>query len=60
MIESRVEEASLARRLKAQVIIAGLHGSIQDDDFRVEDRGEYRELLQLLPFLQDAELRLRT
>jgi len=56
MIEPRGEEASLARRLKAQAIIASLQGSIQDDDFRVEDHDTYRELLQLLPLIQDAEL----
>ncbi|MCW4037385.1 MAG: hypothetical protein NWF13_01470 [Candidatus Bathyarchaeota archaeon] len=55
MIEPKGEEASLAGRLKAQAIIASLQGSIQDDDFRVEDHDTYRELLQMLPLIQDAE-----
>ena len=56
MIEPRGEKALLARRLKAKAIIANLQGIIKDDDFRGENLGEYRELLQMLPFLQDAEL----
>jgi len=56
MIEPRGEEMFLARRLKAKAIIANLQGIIKDDDFRGENLGEYRELLQMLPFLQDAEL----
>jgi hypothetical protein len=56
MIEPRGDEVLLARRLKAQAIIASFQGSIQDDDFRVKDHDTYRELLQMLPFLQDAEL----
>ena len=56
MIEPRGEEALLARRLKAKAVIASLQGSIQDNDFRGEDHGAYRELLQMVPLLQDAEL----
>jgi hypothetical protein len=56
MIEPRGEEMLLARRLKAQAIIACLQGSIQDNDFSGEEHDAYRELLQLLPLLHDAEL----
>jgi len=56
IIEPRGEEALLARRLKAKAIIASLQGSIKDNDFSGEDLVEYLELLQMLPFLQDAEL----
>jgi len=56
MIEPRGEEMLLARRLKAEAIIASLQGSIQDNEFSGEEHGMYRELLQLLPLLHDAEL----
>ena len=56
MIEPGGEEALLTRRLKAKPIIASLQGSIKENDFSGEDHVEYRELLQMLPFLQDAEL----
>jgi hypothetical protein len=56
MIEPRGEEMSLARRLKAEAIIASLQGSFKDNEFSGEEHGMYRELLQLLPLLHDAEL----
>ncbi len=56
MIEPRGEEMVLARRLKAEAIIASLQGSIQDNVFSGEEHGMYRELLQLLPLLHDGEL----
>jgi hypothetical protein len=56
MIEPRGEEMLLARRLKAKAIIASLQGSFKDKEFRGEEHDLYRELLQLLPLLHDAEL----
>jgi len=56
VIEARGAEAALARRLRAEALIASLEGRIQADDFQYDDREEYWELLQLLPLLHDAEL----
>jgi hypothetical protein len=56
VIEARGAEAALARRLRAEALIASLEGRIQANDFQYDDRDEYWELLQLLPLLHDAEL----
>jgi hypothetical protein len=56
MIEPMGEEVSLSRRLKAKAIIASLQGSFKDNEFSGEEHDMYRELLQLLALLHDAEL----
>lgn len=56
VIEPRGGEAALAHRLRAEALIAILEGTLQAGTFQYDYMEEYRELLQLLPSLRDADL----
>jgi len=56
VIEARSGEAALAQRLRAEALIAGLEGAFQSGTFQYDYIEDYRELLQILPSLRDADL----
>ena len=56
VIEARGGEAALARRLRAETLIASLEGALQAGTFQYDYIDDYQELLQLLPSLRDDGL----
>lgn len=56
MIEPKGEKMLLARELRARALIASVQGSLKPDLFDYDVYQEYRELLELIPALRDAEL----